>query len=65
MFKTIKIIYLTLIHASLAVAIFLYTSNTYTLAKMEPEQHTEQAQCCGTGDELTALLDSHSHRHAR
>lgn len=35
--RTIKTIYLTTIHLMLAAAIFLYTSESYTLAKIEPQ----------------------------
>lgn len=58
--NTVKTIYLTLIHAALALSWFLYTSDTYTLARVEHNQ--EQAQCCGSGDDLTALLNSHTKR---
>lgn len=56
--KTLKIIYLTLIHAALAVAIFLYTSENYTLARIDHPVAT----CCN-GDELTAFLTSQQGKH--
>lgn len=34
---TIKTIYLTTIHLMLAAAVFLHVSDTYTVAKIEPQ----------------------------
>lgn len=52
---TIKTIYLTLIHAALAAAIFLYSNDNYALAKLD---HTQEAKalCCGSNDSRFAKL---------
>ena len=42
--NTVKTIYLTLIHAALALSWFLYTSDTYTLARIDHAQHAENLQ---------------------
>lgn len=59
----LKLVYLTIVHILLLQAIYLYTSDKYTLARIE----TEKAIAIDTpasynGDELTALLESHNHR---
>lgn len=63
--SNLKTIYLTLVHAALAAAIFLYTSDNYTLARIEHgNQVTASApECCGSGDDLSAMLDSHLRKH--
>lgn len=57
----IKTIYLTLIHAALAVSWFLYTSDTYTLARVDHSQE----QLSYNSDDYNALLDGHLHKRSK
>jgi hypothetical protein len=61
MFKTIGIIYQTTIHLALIAAVFLYTSNDYTLAKMD---HAQEQVSYNT-DDYNALLDSHLRKRSK
>lgn len=52
--STIKTIYQTLLHAGFVAMVFFYTSDKYSIVRVDQPQ---QASCC-KADELTAFLDS-------
>ena len=55
--EKLKIVYLTLLHAFAAAAVFFYTSENYAIAKLDHPVPLQHAECC-QGDELTAYLTS-------
>lgn len=55
--RTIKIIYLTILHCIVIAGTFLYTSDKYTIARMDAPDMQVECSECGHSDELTAYLD--------